>query len=314
MEAGGRLKVNVGDVSISAMIGSGGVEAVASGGMDYGASVAGTQAVQTGCAVYNTNVEAGDVQNVRGIAQSTLVRSGGRTNALAGGTAFGTDVEAGDLLAVYSGGRAADVSVAGRARLAAGAVLDGANAFSGATVSGETSSTRIVLASGASLSACGSTDMARLHLDARNEVLAFAGAGHRLGSVQLDGKASIAFGVSGMAPRQKAVLALETRNAQEAGSFSLSAATMQALGRYLLASGIALNQSAPWTVSAGGNAVHAHLDGTTVSAGGTNWRLLASDGAVIMTAEVRAGWMKHGNARANELKGSADGDVFWVGS
>ncbi len=33
-----------------------------------------------------------------------------------------------------------------------------------------------------------------------------------------------------------------------------------------------------------------------------------------MTAEARAGWMKHGNARDNALNGSADSDVFFGGA
>ncbi len=66
----------------------------------------------------------------------------------------------------------------------------------GVAVSGGTSSTRIVLTSGGSLSASAGTDMSRLHLDARGAVLAFVGAGNRIGSVLLDGKTSIAFGMS----------------------------------------------------------------------------------------------------------------------
>ncbi len=161
MEAGGRLKVNVGDVSISAMIGA---------------------------------------DNVHGIAQSTLVCSGGRMNALAGGTAFGAEVEAGGLIADYSGDTVTDVSASGRVWCTTGAVLAGENAFSGATVSGGTSSTRIVLASGAAISACGVADMAQLHLDARDASIVFKGTRNRLCSVQLDGKASVDFGMSGTAP------------------------------------------------------------------------------------------------------------------
>jgi hypothetical protein len=42
--------------------------------------------------------------------------------------------------------------------------------------------------------------MAQLHLDARDASIVFKGTRNRLCSVQLDGKASVDFGMSGTAP------------------------------------------------------------------------------------------------------------------
>ncbi|MCR5257751.1 MAG: hypothetical protein K6E40_06300 [Desulfovibrio sp.] len=109
-------------VFVSPSVGAGGAKVVAKSGMDYGASVAGSQGVLTGGAACNAEVLSGDVQNVSGLAQGTLVRSGGRLNALAGGSALDGESKADGLLAVCScGKKAVDLSVAGRVWLPSGA-------------------------------------------------------------------------------------------------------------------------------------------------------------------------------------------------
>ena len=290
---GSRLAAAVGGTVSAARIGSGGLLAV-SGGSVAGAVImsGGSQAVLSGGRASGTLVRSGGIQAVASAGRTfgTLVERLGRQRVQSGGTASGTQLLAEGMALVYGGGTVQDISVAGG---------------------------RIVLRDGASAGGVllESRDAVTGTLDLQGGgTLSISCAGNLADSILLDESSFVSICVSGMAAWQAApCLSLSEENVQWTGQFSVSVAKAQTPGRYALVSGLEQDSDAFWSVSAGGSAVQARLDGTATSAGGMDWSLQASGAEVFMDASVRKGWMKRGNGLNNALAGDADGDVFWGG-
>ncbi len=144
--------------------------------------------------------------------------SGGTAVAMSSGLLYRASALSGGRLYVKSGGSATDTRAKADTllTLSACAVLAGRTALSGARATEGTAEGRTVLASEAVLSACGAADMSNLHLDARGTTLVFADAGNKLGSVLLDGGASVHVRIGDMEAGRRAVLLVEVASGAQA--------------------------------------------------------------------------------------------------
>jgi autotransporter passenger strand-loop-strand repeat protein len=320
----GTLTVSAGAQVSAATLKAGAKMSIAKGATDTGAKVAGTMSV-AGTAK-SVTVQNGGVVNAEGKVATATVQKGGKLNVKANGKATGIALQAGGSLAIAKGGTASTKCIASGARialkaggtlnLAAGNTLYGAVSFSGATLTGGSTTKRVKLATGAKLSMGAKTNMSKLHLNAGSASLAVAGTGSTLGSVSLNAATQVSYNVSKLVASSTAyMLSLKTASKQCKGKFSITVAKSQGVGVYELSKGIWQKNGASYSIMLGTkNLGVAKVNGLGRVNGNVVYSL-ASDAShrINLTVAKGAGTAKRGTAGANKLTGGSTWDVFYGG-
>ncbi|MBQ9405630.1 MAG: hypothetical protein IJU37_02705 [Desulfovibrio sp.] len=203
----------------------------------------------------------------------------------------------------------------GTLNFANGNILYGKNTFSGATVTGGTTSKRVALAKNATLNVGANTNMKKLHLNASNAKLNFTGTGNTLGSLQTNKSTGVCYDVSKLAAKSTAyMLTLSTKNTQKLGAFSVNVKKGQGVGVYELSKNIVQAKNTAYTINlAGTKQGVAKLNGLGLIKGTAIYAVNTGASNSITLTVAKTGNTLKGTAKADTLKGTANWDVFYGG-
>ena len=174
IQAGGAATIEAGAADYSALVNSGGQATILAGGISYNAVLAGgSQLIGSGGAANSATITGG-LQDVFGVASSTLVRNGGTMLVEAGGSVDTAYLDAGSLLDFRAGAQAS-----GFAFLGGGGML---------RIAGSTLPSAIItgLVAGASIDLTALQAASGLALLGPNNLLTIALSGGGTATLQLD--------------------------------------------------------------------------------------------------------------------------------
>ena len=278
----------------------------------------------SGTAVKLTVQNSGTV-TATGTIETATINNGGKLTLKNAATATALTLKGGGSLIVSSGATASMKSIANGAKLSlksggtlnlsAGNVLYGKNSFTGATITGGTTSKRVSLAKKAALTVGTNTTMKKLHLNASNATITVTGTGNTLGSLQTNKSTAISYDVSKLAAKGTSyMLSLSTKNSQKLGKFSINVKMAQNIGTYELSKNISQAKGTGYTINLGTTKLGvAKLNSTSLTKNGVIYSVKTFGTQTNLTLAIKAGKMLKGTTGKDKLTGNTHSDIFYGG-
>ena len=319
--AGGTLRINEGGKSIGATLASGIID-VKAGGVDSATTIGSggwwstaSQIVSAGGSAIGTKIYG--TQIVKGLAKNVTLYRYGELIVSKGGVVNG--------LTVTSGVSASDITNAGvisswrlgkgvSMAYSGGYTLKGTTTVAeGASISGGTTSKRVSLDKGASLTAEKNADMSDLHLNVASGTLKLSGPGNTLGSVKLSSASNVVYDLSSTTAKTKSyMLYLSVKNTQKIGKFSIRVKKAQNIGTYELSKDMVQNAKTAYALNLGTTSLGTlQLNGSKLTKNGVTYSLESKNSQLNLSIAIKNGTMCKGTTGKDKLTGRAHSDIFY---